>query len=557
MSERPEPVNGDKKSAVPSTPHIGAFVLETLTLGMYGEPRHTLREYVQNSFDSIRAAQRMGVLQGRGQVHITFQSDQIAIRDNGLGVSAANAWTTLTSVGASKKDRQRDAGFRGIGRLAGMAYCDELMFRTTFQDEAVVTTVVFDCEMLLKCMDPDGGGDMELSSLLEHAIQSETQQAPDQRDEHFFEVTLKGLENAPDSLTNAEKVKSYLSQTVPVDFQPNWPTKEIIESHYHAFFGAALETIDLFVVSDDQTHQVFKPYGDSYRHAKGEMQLRSVELLPGEENRYWGWVGRLNESAAVIDRETRGLRIRVRNIQVDGTEIFESLFRQVKPSYARLSSYYIGEIHIDPKQVVPNARRDGFEETPEWIEIKSNLRETVCRPLATDAYEASRQGQVDVNKLIDDIEKLSERSDKLARSSRATYDQAVDLITAAKRLRRSAASSLKTVADLDETAVAEGNLQEQRFSELQEAVQNVESVETKAKMLIGRFLQEEDRLEGLRARIRKEVLEELLDVVNAYVAHGVYQRIRNYLLGSEDSSVPTSKETRRGPHPGSGYSQRR
>ena len=36
-----------------------------------------------------------------------------------------------------------------------------------------------------------------------------------------------------------------------------------------------------------------------------------------------------------------------------------------------------------------------------------------------------------------------------------------------------------------------------------------------------RFLQEEDRLEGLRARIRQEVLAELLDVVNAFVELGV------------------------------------
>jgi hypothetical protein len=52
-----KPDGGDQTSGR-AVPHIGAFVLETLTLGMYGEPRHTLREYVQNSFDAIRAAQR-------------------------------------------------------------------------------------------------------------------------------------------------------------------------------------------------------------------------------------------------------------------------------------------------------------------------------------------------------------------------------------------------------------------------------------------------------------------------------------------------------------------
>src|SRR5579864_1068195 len=81
-------------------PHIGAFVLETLTLGMYGDARHTLREYVQNSFDAIRAAQRTKFLAGSGRVDINVGKESITIRDNGTGVRAELAWSTLTSVGA-------------------------------------------------------------------------------------------------------------------------------------------------------------------------------------------------------------------------------------------------------------------------------------------------------------------------------------------------------------------------------------------------------------------------------------------------------------------------
>ena len=37
-------------------PFFGGFVLETLTIGMYGESRNAIREYIQNGFDSIRRA---------------------------------------------------------------------------------------------------------------------------------------------------------------------------------------------------------------------------------------------------------------------------------------------------------------------------------------------------------------------------------------------------------------------------------------------------------------------------------------------------------------------
>jgi hypothetical protein len=74
-------------------PHIGAFVLETLTVGMYGEPRHTLREYVQNSFDSIRSAQRTKYLAGRGRVDIN-----IAVVSTSISRPTRSQFATMASA---------------------------------------------------------------------------------------------------------------------------------------------------------------------------------------------------------------------------------------------------------------------------------------------------------------------------------------------------------------------------------------------------------------------------------------------------------------------------
>ena len=45
----------------------------------------------------------------------------------------------LTSIGNSKKTSEFDRGFRGIGRLAGLGYCDELLFSTSF--EAIIKDI--------------------------------------------------------------------------------------------------------------------------------------------------------------------------------------------------------------------------------------------------------------------------------------------------------------------------------------------------------------------------------------------------------------------------------
>jgi hypothetical protein len=533
-------------------PLIGAFVLETLTLGMYGEPRHTLREYIQNSFDSIRAAQRTKVVSDRGRVDITVEADVITIRDNGGGVPAAQAWITLTSIGASKKDRRRDAGFRGIGRFAGMAYCDKLTFRTTFIDETVTTTITFDCMTLRAAMSPDKGGDIELAKLLNDCVTMVQEEATPPAD-HFFEVILSGLSEAPETLTNPSEISDYLAATAPVDFDPSWSHRDDIAASYRDYFGEPIETIDVFVTADNEEQPIYKAYGEYYQQRKGAAQIAKIDFIDDEDGRYWGWVGHLNKSGAVTDVQTRGLRIRVRNIQVGTTEIFDRLFGEFKPSYARFSRFYVGEFHMNPTKVVPNARRDGFEETPEWIGIQEELTNTVCKDLAKAAYDASRAKKKDIENIITEIESLEVRSGKLISSAAATYDQVVELMHTAKRLRQSVFSALKSVEEIDETSlddepeVLDAESPEAAGRELvaeraQEAARSVESIETQALELMGYLVTDNMGIDALRLRIRQEAIQEILDVVNLFVDAGTYQRIKRQL---EKRNKPSAHVGRR------------
>ena len=137
---------------VPFEPFFGGFVLETLTIGMYEERRNAIREYVQNGFDSIqRAIAKLHQLKpGEGLIRIIYDDDGdgVRIRDNGAGLPSATAVQTLTSIGASAKNFSSDAGFRGIGRLAGIALCDTLTSTTKGAGEAVQTQLAFDAKAM-------------------------------------------------------------------------------------------------------------------------------------------------------------------------------------------------------------------------------------------------------------------------------------------------------------------------------------------------------------------------------------------------------------------------
>ena len=72
-----------------SEPIAGKFLLEILTKGMYSNPMHVYREYIQNSSDSIDRAIESGILQAtEAEIHIFIDDKErnIVIRDNGLGI---------------------------------------------------------------------------------------------------------------------------------------------------------------------------------------------------------------------------------------------------------------------------------------------------------------------------------------------------------------------------------------------------------------------------------------------------------------------------------------
>jgi Histidine kinase-, DNA gyrase B-, and HSP90-like ATPase len=119
-------------TAIRDAPIIGKDVLELLSSSMYVNVLSVYREYIQNAADSIDAAKESGLIsKGSGSVHLHLdQQRRVArIRDNGVGLRGNEFVERLVAFGASKKRGSRARGFRGVGRLAGLAYCQELIFR--------------------------------------------------------------------------------------------------------------------------------------------------------------------------------------------------------------------------------------------------------------------------------------------------------------------------------------------------------------------------------------------------------------------------------------------
>lgn len=247
------------------SPKIGAYVLETLTTGMYTEPLDTVRELVQNAADSIRNAEEASVLSrnaGRIEVNIGHKNRSLQVMDNGLGISGASASEQLLNVGMSAKDIEQDAGFRGIGRLAGIAFCDCLTFRTSAKGETVATVVEFDCVGIRKAISPRNRRKHEMADVLSKYAEVSTEKC--KKIDHFFEVTLLGVLDSSTQFLDPAPLETYLSKTAPVDFDPHdflfapkvqqWVRKKRL----------SLPTVSLTIATPSVSREVFKPYRNSY-----------------------------------------------------------------------------------------------------------------------------------------------------------------------------------------------------------------------------------------------------------------------------------------------------
>ncbi len=320
----------DDRTGVAFEPFFGGFVLETLTIGMYGETRNAIREYIQNSFDSIqRATNDLNILSaGKGVIQIEFGSDRnsLTIRDNGAGLPVKSATATLTRVGASNKSHVKNAGFRGIGRLAGIVFSDRVTFRTKACGEQQETTVVFNAKSMRAAMAPGKGSTKSALDLMKECVEAFRSDVSDSKT-HYFEVQLEGFTDEPYECKSPQTMYDFVSQIAPVPFPDTFPFREKLREAEEQY-GIPIEEVGISIMDGTKVPVwVTKGYSNEYNFASGKIEMNECAIYSSQTGRWWAWVGKKAESGSYTDVRVSGLRVRVRNIQIDGTDIIRDIFR--------------------------------------------------------------------------------------------------------------------------------------------------------------------------------------------------------------------------------------
>ncbi len=360
---------------------VGKDILELLSTAMYLDPLSILREYVQNAADAIDSAHAQGVL-GDGDVSridLEVHSDtrELVVRDNGVGVPAAQVERVLASFGASEKRGTGLRGFRGVGRLGGLGYARALTFRTRAIGDPEITEIHWDCRELREQL--ASGDKRHLEDVVRSVVTVRRTKATKQADPHFFEVRLEGVVRLwNDRLLNVEGVSQYLSQVCPLPLSQDLPFAAEIEGHLDRYLPRKPFQIYL----NGSAKPLCRPYTTDFLvSATKRDRFIACQLLefPGLDGQAAavGWVLHHNYLGAIkATPAIRGLRARVGDMQVGDQQVFINSFPE-----SRFNSWVVGELHVLDHRILPNGRRDDFEHNATYGALMNQLV-PLCRDLA-------------------------------------------------------------------------------------------------------------------------------------------------------------------------------
>lgn len=367
---RPKPT---PERTLAADPIIGKDILELLSSAMYIDPRAIYREYIQNAVDAIDAAFVAGLLSGRtsGRVDIAIDASNrtLRIRDNGIGVSAAHAERVLTSLGASVKRGTDARGFRGVGRLAALGYAQNVVFRTKAAGERLSTEVRWDCRKLKSAL-LDPSYTMDLRQTIRDVVVVKTETNMDEA-LHYFEVVLERVVRIKnDVLLNRDEIARYLGAVMPAPFHSEFSFGESVRQRLDPHIPAC--RVEVFV--EGQHEPITRPHRSvfavSTKKSDKVSDIEFIELPDGDGGvRAVVWLMHHSYLGAFHGAsELRGLRARIGDIQVGDQEIFAEVFPE-----PRFNSWTVGEVHIVDRRIIPNGRRDGFEQNAAYVDLVAQL----------------------------------------------------------------------------------------------------------------------------------------------------------------------------------------
>lgn len=345
---------------------LGIRLLETLTSALYEDPIVFFREYVQNSVDAYIANPVGDAF--RVDINIDNDTRSIIFLDNGSGIEPSLFTKKMTNIGKSEKGKMVDQiGFRGIGRLSAMPFCEELIFTNKYKGEN--SSQIFSWNgrkynQLLSKAEQD-----ELENAINEITNSTTCKYDGDIDDHFFKVEVKQYGTEIEELIKRNDFEIKLSKLLPLKYSEEFTAKELIHQHYLEYMGESLERFEFDIFLNNKL--LLKPYDKnsvlesdivfwdlSFEKTSSDLPAEKIGVL---------WFTFNRKMTANSVGSPRGVFTRSKNMLLGNSFSIADAVTKSNSDYVAtyreltqtLSGLY-GELLIDAPRLSDNARRDWF-----------------------------------------------------------------------------------------------------------------------------------------------------------------------------------------------------
>lgn len=515
---------------------FGANILENLTTGMYKDSKVIFREYIQNACDQIDKAVELGILssidEGRIEIWIDENKRTISIEDNATGIPQEKFRKTLADIADSSKKIGEDKGFRGIGRLCGLAYCQELIFTSTAMGENIISIMRCDAKKMRELLSRNINGErFTASEVLNQIYKFEYTKDNAITSEHWFKVELIGINEENTELLDFDEVKDYLSFVAPVKYQNTFIYQSEIYAHSKKI-GYKIDEYSICLNGED----IFKKYSTKFKTSKGEDDVSGVEFKDFYDDNgnliMWLWFG-VSQFKGIIEKgcKMRGMRLRKENIQIGNEDALQKLFKEDRGQH-----YFIGELFAVSKYLIPNSQRDYFNENNMRVWFEDEIRRYFKDVLTKVYYNASALNSS--HKKIKDFEQKSlEHQEKMKKGEYVDDEEFAKAKSDLKVAESKAIEAQKKIEKLkqDTEREADSVLQKvvgviEKGNNINNNVNNPLLIDSSEDTTIHKKIRWVDRLSKLNRKERK-LVSEILSIINDSTDTQTVETIKSKIEG--------------------------
>lgn len=419
-----------------------------LSQDLYPRKLEVVREYIQNASDALDAFAEISHIIDDGTeplIKISIQGRSLLVYDTGIGMDSDDV-AKLRRIAYSEKRVGKEAGYKGIGRLAGIAVADKLKISSTSYGDPQLHHFEFRAKDMRDEVD-----EKKRKGIIESAtevIKRHTTLWSDEIDpkDHYTIVEIREIAESCSDLLDPNVLHEYIGDIAPVDFSPQFKWgATVAEKLRQNVPDYSPKTIYLANRNGERT-RIYKPYVDQMLIPQPEEILITDPADPSRVIAFCWYttkgqkiLGEIRPSGRIFTVEDSGVGDRKRFsglvYKLFGFSVGDRTLpaRTLWDKSEVRAKWFTGEIHIIDKAVLPTTDRSDF--------IENHARDLL--------YEAGRRVSTALNKRaqqISDNRKAYSDTERLRQTFETTQQSLKDDKfdrSSLKRLKEEAAKNLE------------------------------------------------------------------------------------------------------------------